>query len=123
MTSTIPVATLRGATKRFGAHVALDALDLDLAPGRVTALLGPNGAGKTTTVRLLLGLTTPDAGDVRVFGGDPRRADTRSRVGVMLQVGRVPETLRVHEHVNLFRAYYPAPLPYDAVIAAAGLTG
>jgi ABC-2 type transport system ATP-binding protein len=89
----------------------------------VTALLGPNGAGKTTAVRLLLGLSAPDAGEVRLFGADPRRRAARERVGVMLQVGKVPETLRVREHVDLFRGYYPAPRPYDDVVAAAGLHG
>jgi ABC-2 type transport system ATP-binding protein len=120
---TDPVAALRGVTKRYGAHTALDALDLELAPGRVTALLGPNGAGKTTAVRILLGLAAPDAGEARLFGVDPRKRAARERVGVMLQVGKVPETLRVREHVELFRSYYPAPLPYDDVIVAAGLHG
>jgi len=118
-----PVATLRGASKRYGAHDALHPLDLDLAPGRVTALLGPNGAGKTTTVRLLLGLTSPSSGTVRVFGADPRDPAARERTGAMLQVGKVPETLRVREHVALFRSYYPRPLRYDDIIATAGLTG
>src|SRR5690349_9184011 len=118
-----PIASFAGVTKRFGAVTALDALDLDLAPGRVTALLGPNGAGKTTAVRLLLGLGAPTRGTVSVLGGDPRDARTRARIGVMLQGGRAPETLRVREHVELFRGYYPSPMPYDEVVEAAGLRG
>jgi len=115
------VAALSGVTKRFGAQVALRDVDLAIAPARVTSLLGPNGAGKTTAVRLLLGLLAPDAGAVRVFGLDPRRPAARLRTGVMLQVGRVPETLTVREHVQTFRSYYDRPLPYADVIAAAGL--
>src|SRR5436190_1988174 len=54
----------RGLTKRFGPTVAVDSIDLDIAPGEVVALLGPNGAGKSTTIDLLLGLVPPDAMDV-----------------------------------------------------------
>lgn len=55
-------------TKRFGDHVAVNALNLRIAPGEVFALLGPNGAGKTTTINLLLGFLTPDGGEARVHG-------------------------------------------------------
>jgi ABC-2 type transport system ATP-binding protein len=58
-------------TKRYGATVALDDLDLEVRPGEVLGFLGPNGAGKTTTVRLLLGLIRPTAGGARVLGLDP----------------------------------------------------
>ncbi|MBS1871125.1 MAG: ABC transporter ATP-binding protein [Actinobacteria bacterium] len=67
-----------GLTKRYGSTVALDALDLRVAPGEVFGYLGPNGAGKTTTIRLLLGLHRPSAGRAALFGvdawGDPVRA-------------------------------------------------
>ena len=116
------IARFHAVSKRFGDTLALGALDLALAPG-VTALLGPNGAGKTTAVRLLLGLGAPTSGTVTVLGGDPRRPATRARIGAMLQVAKVPETLRVREHVELFRRYYPRPLAVGAVVEAAGLAG
>jgi ABC-2 type transport system ATP-binding protein len=59
-----------GLTKRYGATVALDSLDLAVAPGEVYGYLGPNGAGKTTTIRLLLGLHRPSAGRGEIFGID-----------------------------------------------------
>ena len=118
-----PVAELRGVTKMFGKVKALDGVDLALAPGQVTSLLGPNGAGKTTAVRLMLGLLRPTSGVARLFGGDPNAAGGRRRTGVMLQVSKVPETLRVKEHVHLFSSYYPHPLPLEEVMALAGLTG
>ena len=116
------VAELHEATKRYGKVTALEPLTLGIEPGTVTALLGPNGAGKTTTVKLMLGLTRPTSGRVRLFGGDPTEPDARRRTGVMLQVANVPETLRVREHLHLFSSYYPSPVPLDAVLASAGLT-
>jgi ABC-2 type transport system ATP-binding protein len=117
------VAELRNVTKRFGAITALDHVSIAVKRGQVLALLGPNGAGKTTAVRLLLGLSYPHSGDVRVFGRDPHEMEARRRVGVMLQAGRVPETLRVREHIQLFSSYYPNPMPEAEVLAIAGLQG
>jgi ABC-2 type transport system ATP-binding protein len=115
------VASWRRATKRFGTVLALDALTLALRAGEVTALLGPNGAGKTTAVRLLLGLSSPTHGSVQVLDADPRLLATRQRVGAMLQVARVPDTLTVQEHLALFSAYYPAPRPADDLLRLVGL--
>jgi ABC-2 type transport system ATP-binding protein len=117
----LPIARLQGVTKRYGSVIALDDVNLELTTG-VTALLGPNGAGKTTAVKLVLGLARASAGSVVVCGGNPRHAATRERIGSMLQVAKVPETLRVREHVDLFRHYYPNPLPTADVLAATGLT-
>src|SRR5262245_13595216 len=88
----IPVAELRGVTRKFGKIAALDGVDLSLNPGEVTSLLGPNGAGKTTAVRLMLGLLRPTSGSVFLYGGDPSDLNHRRKTGVMLQVSKVPET-------------------------------
>ena len=123
MTRDIAAAELRSVTKRYGAIRAVDALSLSIEPGKVTALLGPNGAGKTTAVRLMLGLTRPTSGTVRLFGDDPTDVAVRRRTGVMLQVAKVPETLRVREHLDLFRSYYPSPMSFESTLVAAGLNG
>ncbi len=125
--SMIPAA-LQGVTHRYdSAHgtaaPALRDFSLTLQPGEVVALLGPNGAGKTTAIKLLLGLLTPTGGTARVFGQDPRRTRTRERIGTMLQVAKLPETLRCREFLNLFRSYYPTPLPLEPLINATGLRG
>jgi len=65
------VIDIRGLVKTFGSLRALDGLDLDVSAGEVHGFLGPNGAGKSTTIRVLLGLLRKDAGEVRLFGGDP----------------------------------------------------
>ena len=116
-------AVLAGARKRRGAVMALDGLDLTLAPGEVTALLGPNGAGKSTTVALLTGRLAPDRGRVAVFGRDPREARARARLGVMLQEAGMPRGLTVAEQIDLFRGYYEAPRARAEVVALAGLDG
>ena len=116
------VAVLRGVTKRYGSHLALDDVSFALRPGEIVALLGPNGAGKTTAIRALLGLTQQTTGEVLLFGRSPRERAGRLRTGAMLQVGRMPESLRVREHLDLFRSYYPHPLPIAQVLSIAGLS-
>jgi len=115
------VASLEGVNKNYGKVRALRSVDFRVRAGEVVALLGPNGAGKTTAVKLMLGLLQPNSGKARVFGGDPVNPENRTRTGAMLQVGRVPETLRVREHIDLFSSYYQKPMPRGEVLAAAGL--
>jgi ABC-2 type transport system ATP-binding protein len=115
------IASLHRASKNFGEVQALRHVDFAVRAGELVALLGPNGAGKTTAVKLFLGLARPSTGTVNVFGGDPIHADVRTRIGAMLQVAKVPETLRVREHIDLFSSYYPKPLPLAETLAMAGL--
>jgi ABC-2 type transport system ATP-binding protein len=115
------VARTRNLSKSYGPVTALRGLNFELRRGELLALLGPNGAGKTTLVRMLLGLASPDSGSVSVFGADPRESEVNTRIGAMLQVGRVPETLKVREHIDLFSSYYPSPLPMQETLQIAGL--
>jgi ABC-2 type transport system ATP-binding protein len=115
------VASLEAVSKNYDEVRALRSVNFTVRAGEVVALLGPNGAGKTTAVKLLLGLMQPNSGNARVFGGDPTNPQNRMRTGAMLQVGKVPETLRVWEHIDLFSSYYPKPMPLADVLAAAGL--
>jgi ABC-2 type transport system ATP-binding protein len=119
--SGVPVASLESASKSYGEVRALRNVNFSVGAGQVVALLGPNGAGKTTAVKLLLGLIEPDSGKARVFGGNPTNPQNRMRAGAMLQVSKVPETLRVSEHIDLFSSYYTNPMPLQQVLAAAGL--
>ncbi len=79
------VIVTRGLTKRYGDFTAVDHLDLTLFKGEVFGLLGPNGAGKTTIILMMLGLTEPTEGSVKVLGFDPQRhpLSVKSRVGYM----------------------------------------
>ncbi len=118
-----PGISARGLVKRYGSVTAIAGVGLEVGRGEITALLGPNGAGKTTLVSLALGLIRPDAGSVAVLGGDPAAIETRRRVGSMLQIAAVPETLTVHEHLELACAWYGDPLPVAEVVRLAGLEG
>jgi ABC-2 type transport system ATP-binding protein len=71
--ATHPAVEIQGLVKTFGHTLALDGLDLTVAPGDITGFLGPNGAGKSTTIRVLLGLLRANSGTVRLLGGDPWR--------------------------------------------------
>jgi ABC-2 type transport system ATP-binding protein len=115
------VARLHQVSKNYGEVQALRNVDFDVRAGELVALLGPNGAGKTTAVKLFLGLASPAKGSVSVFGGNPVHSQVRTRIGAMLQVATVPDTLRVREHIELFSSYYPKPLPVGETLALAGL--
>ena len=115
------VAELKHVRKRFGRVTALADVSFSVEQGEVLALLGPNGAGKSTALATLLGLRRPDAGTVRLLGGDPRRAASRRVVGVAPQETAFPAMLRVREVLALVRAHYERPLPTRVLIEQFGL--
>ncbi len=124
-----PAIRTRGLTKRYGGLVAVDHLDLEVRPGEIFGLLGQNGAGKTTTILMLLGLTEPTAGEVRVVGLDPARRplDVKRRVGFLPDSvgfygtlsGR--QNLRYTARLNGLRRDEAEPR-IDEVLALVGLT-
>lgn len=98
-------------------------VDIDLAVGRgeLVAFLGPNGAGKTTTIDMILGLTTPTSGSLRVCGMTPRQAVTGSHVAAVLQTGGLLRDITVRETVEVIAAQYPTHLGVDDVMERAGI--
>jgi ABC-type Fe3+/spermidine/putrescine transport system ATPase subunit len=91
---------LDNLTKRFGAHLAVDRVSLQIERGEILALLGPSGSGKTTTLRLLAGFETPDSGTVRVDGEDvTRTAPVHRRFGMVFQHYALFPHLDVGENV------------------------
>ncbi|MFT3874991.1 MAG: ABC transporter ATP-binding protein [Propioniciclava sp.] len=112
---------LTGLTKRYGPVTAVDALDLDVPAGQVLALLGPNGAGKSTATEMILGLTKPDAGGVRVFGASPVDAMRTGEVGAMLQNGTLLWDVTVARVLTMMHGLHAHPLPLADVIERAQL--
>jgi len=90
------VIETRGLSKRYGTKVAVEGLDLTIRRGEVFGLLGPNGSGKTTTILMLLGLTEPTAGRVRVLGYDP----TREPLKVKARVGYLPDQVGFYDELT-----------------------
>ena len=90
------VLETKDLTKRYGAFVAVDHLNLAVHEGEVFGLLGPNGAGKTTTILMLLGLTEPTGGQVRVLGFDPSRQPLR----VKAHVGYMPDQVGFYDELS-----------------------
>ena len=120
---TEPAIEVRGLHKSYGQVEAVRGIDLFVSKGEVFALLGPNGAGKTTMVEILEGHRDRSAGDVSVLGYDPGRNDQalKRRIGIVLQSTSVEPYLSVEETINLFRGYYPHPLPLEQILEVIGL--
>jgi ABC-2 type transport system ATP-binding protein len=95
-------------TKKFGKFTAVDALDLDIAPGEIFGFLGANGAGKTTTIRILSGLLRPSGGRAEVGGFDCYRNSekVRSLIGYMSQRFSLYDDLRARENIDFFSSLY-----------------
>ena len=126
----IPAIELTSLVKTFrpfrGSHDsevrAVDGIDLRVDVGEVVAFLGPNGAGKTTTLDMVLGLTDPTSGAVRVFGKCARRAVIEGQVSAVLQTGGLLRDLTVRETVRMIASTYTTHSDIDEVIARAGLS-
>ena len=106
--------------KSYGATVAANDISFTVRKGEIFGILGPNGAGKTTTVECIEGLRTPDHGDIRVLGLDPRRELTQ-RLGVQLQDSQLPARLRVAEALKLYSSFYRAPADWCELMEVLGL--
>ena len=114
---------LTGISKAFGKRVVLDALDLTVRPGRVTAIVGPNAAGKTTLIKIMLGLTHPDRGRI-TLEGQPVTADGayRARIGYMPQIARFPENLSARHLLELLTKLRGSEAaPDEALVQLLGL--
>lgn len=86
----------RGLQKTYGSVVAVKGLDLSIRKGEVIGLLGPNGSGKTTTILMLMGLTEPTGGWVRVLGYNP----LRDPLSVKRRVGYMPDSVGFYDHLT-----------------------
>ena|SRR5215469_15959017 len=114
---------LTGVSKRFGHVQAVRDVSLQIEPGEIVAILGPNGAGKTSTIDVILGLSTPNAGQVSVYGMTPRQAISRGLVSAVMQTGGLLKDLTVRETVEYTASLFAQSQSPDEVLSRAGITG
>ena len=102
---TEPVVQIRDLHFAHGERVIFDGIDIDIAPGRVTAIMGPSGTGKTTLLKLIGGQLRPSSGSIRVFGEEvttlsrPALYELRKRMGMLFQSGALLTDINVFENV------------------------
>ncbi len=103
-----PAISVRGLSKRFGARMVVDQIDMEVPKGAIYGFLGPNGSGKTTTIRMMCGLLTPDAGAGECLGFDiAREADhIKENVGYMTQRFSLYEDLTIAENLAFIGRMY-----------------
>ncbi|WP_366291854.1 ABC transporter ATP-binding protein [Paenibacillus sp. AN1007] len=121
MNSPKTVIQLDNVSKQFGNKQAVHQVSLKINQGSITAILGPNGAGKTTTIKMMLGLTSPSAGEITILGMPPGHKQVLQRIGVMMQDVSVMDFLTVREIIRMVRSYYPAPLDTASLEKLTGL--
>lgn len=106
-----PILQTQGLTKTFGTFTAVDHVNLELHPGEIYGFLGPNGAGKTTTLMMLLGVLTPSAGTVTVFGkqlaDDPFAL--KRRIGVVIEAQNYYDEMTAWEYLMFYARLYETP--------------
>ncbi len=103
-----PAITVTNLTKKFGDFTAVDNISFEAKRGEIFGFLGPNGSGKTTTIRMMLGLLTPSAGDIRALGMsvNGNQAEFQARVGYMSQRFSLYNDLTVLQNLQFYGAAY-----------------
>lgn len=124
MTTTTPLIEVAGLRKAYAGRTVVDGVSFAVEEGEIFGILGPNGAGKTTTVECVEGLRVPDGGQVRVAGHDPvRDHDQVTRIlGAQLQESEIQPKLTVREALELYSAFYSAPLDWQPLAERLRLT-
>jgi phospholipid/cholesterol/gamma-HCH transport system ATP-binding protein len=101
---TVPKISLKGVRKQFGEKVVLDGVDLDIMPGESVVIIGGSGSGKSVTLKCILGLLTPDAGEIEVDGesvvgiSDREREHINAKIGMLFQTAALFDSLTVWEN-------------------------
>ena len=105
---TAPLFSCQNLVKRYGTTTVVDDLCFDIEPGECLGVIGPNGAGKTTTIRMCLGLTAPDAGQITAFGlSMPRDAlAIKAQLGVVSQMDTLDPDFSCAENLLVYGRYF-----------------
>ena len=103
MTNGLPTVAIDHITKSFGEFTAVSELSLNVYPGRIYGLLGPNGAGKTTTIRMIVNITAPDSGAIKVFG-QQITPELQDRIGYLPEERGLYKKMKVGDQIKYFAA-------------------
>ena len=103
MTNGLPTVSIDHITKSFGEFTAVSELSLAVYPGRIFGLLGPNGAGKTTTIRMVVNITAPDSGQIKVFG-EQITPELQDRIGYLPEERGLYKKMKVGDQIKYFAA-------------------
>jgi ABC-2 type transport system ATP-binding protein len=98
-----PAIDLENVSKVFGKFQAVDSLSFHVPRGVIFGLLGPNGAGKTTTIRMVMNITAPDSGEIRVLGS-PMTRETQNRIGYLPEERGLYRKMKVADHLLFLAA-------------------
>ena len=103
-----PIFSVRNLVKRYGSNTVVNDLSFDIAPGECLGVIGPNGAGKTTTIRMCLGQTAPDSGEIHALGLQmPRDARAiKARLGVVSQMDTLHPDFNLEENILVYGRYF-----------------
>jgi ABC-2 type transport system ATP-binding protein len=106
-----PVLQVSNLVKKFGEVTPVDGISFEIRPGEILGLLGANGAGKTTAISMVLGIITPTAGEIRVFGKDlaKERIAILRRMNFCSTYTQLPGNLRVWQNLMVFGKIYRVP--------------
>jgi len=106
-----PLLQIDRLIKRYNGATVVDELSLEIRPGECLGVIGPNGAGKTTTIRMCLGLVSPDAGAIEIFGLPvPQRVrEAKKRLGVVTQFDSLDPDFTCAENLRVFASYFGVP--------------
>jgi lipooligosaccharide transport system ATP-binding protein len=109
--SPAPLVIARGLAKRFGTLTAVDGIDFSVQAGEAFGFLGPNGAGKTSAMRMIACASPVSAGELRVFGLDPRThaSAIKARLGVVPQADNLDNEITVRENLLMYARYFDIP--------------
>jgi ABC-2 type transport system ATP-binding protein len=117
------VIQVRDLVKRYPSIMAVDGISFEVHEGEIFGMVGPNGAGKTTTIECIEGLRRPDGGSVKVLGMDPGKDGyaLREQIGIQLQESALPDRIKIWEAMDLFAAFYPRTVEWNALLEQLGI--
>ena len=117
------VIETNGLSKAFGSKMAVDQLDMHVGQGDIYGFVGRNGAGKTTVMRMIAGLAEPTAGEVRVFGMQPREASAGRRIGALIESPGLYGSMSATDNLMMKALALGLADPKDKVRGLLDLTG